>query len=230
MTDAAGALERALDAANAEAASLRASRTRIVAASDAGRRRLERRLHAGAQQHLVALAVKVRLARDLLDDRPDDARRLLEELGNDVHETLEEVRHLAYGIFPPLLADGGLRESLIAAAGRSGLPVSFDLDDVGRYDEVTESAVYFACMEAIDNTLLHAGEQARLTVMVRERNGRVEFKVQDDGRGFDLLRNAIGPGLRNAADRLEALLGEMDVLSAPGEGTVVSGWAPVAPR
>jgi hypothetical protein len=143
-----------------QAAELQASRTRIVAAADSERRRIERDLHDGAQQRLTALAIKVSMACELAGHDAGQARDLLAELRADVRETAEELRHLAHGIYPPLLAESGLRTALAAAAGRSTLPVTVQAAGLARYPADVEATVYFCCLEAIQNAGKHAGDGA----------------------------------------------------------------------
>ena len=159
-------LQASLDELRQRNLELRASRARIVAASDQSRRQIERNLHDGAQQHLVAMAVKIGLARRMLGSDPTTADAMLEELRSDVQDTLTELRELAHGIYPPLLRDRGLLEALQTAANRASLPTTVDADGTGRYAEGVETAVYFCCLEAMQNAGKHAGEGAELTVKV----------------------------------------------------------------
>ena len=153
------ALQTTLDALRKQADELRESRARIVASGDAERRRVERDLHDGAQQHLVALAINLRLARDIVAEDPDGAGEMLGQLADDVQLTIKELRELAHGIYPPLLADNGLGDALRAAASRSPLKVLVTVaDDVGRYPAEVEAAIYFSCLEALQNAAKHAQE------------------------------------------------------------------------
>ena len=138
------ALQASLDELQVRNEELQHSRACIVAAGDSERRKLERNLHDGAQQHLVALAVKLRLARDLVEDDPEDAVAMIDEIKADVQTAIVELRALADGIYPPLLVSGGLREALPAAAGRAASPTTVDFDGVGRYGNDIEAAVYSA--------------------------------------------------------------------------------------
>ena len=199
-----------------------------MAAGDAERRRLERNLHDGAQQHLVALAVKVRLARDAVDDDPEDAVSLLDELRTDLQDAIAELRALAHGIFPPLLMSGGLVHALPAAASRAALPATVECDGIDRYEPELEAAVYFCCVEAMQNASKHAGEGAKIAVRVWQDNGELCFTVSDDGAGFDTSGSAgKGHGFVNMADRLGAMQGSLEVSSARGEGTRIAGRVPV---
>jgi signal transduction histidine kinase len=203
---------------------LRASRQRIVAAQDEARRRLERNIHDGAQQDLVALAIKLRLAATTVDDDP--AKQILGELQADATGALENLRDLARGIYPPLLADLGLAAALSAQAGKSVLPVTVDAREVGRFPQDTEAAVYFCCLEALQNTAKYAAaSSARICLQVQ--NGTLRFTVSDNGTGYDAGHTPMGSGLRNMADRLAALGGQLEVWSAPSRGTTITGQLPV---
>jgi signal transduction histidine kinase len=206
---------------------LRASRARIVAAGDAERRKLERNLHDGAQQHLVALAVKLRLAKDAVDDQEPDAADLIEEIRADLQDAIGELRALAHGIFPPLLMSGGLAEALPAAATRAALPTSVEVTDVGRYQPDTEAAIYFCCMEALQNAGKHAGDGATARLRMWQTEGELHFEVSDDGHGFDTARVTTGHGFVNMSDRIGAIDGTLKVTSAPGAGTRIEGRVPV---
>ncbi len=222
------ALQESLEELKLQAEELRASRARVVAAGDAERRRIERDLHDGAQQHLVALAVTVRLARQLADRDPDQAKNVLDQLGSDLQETVQEVRNLAHGIFPPLLMDQGLPAALEAAAARAALPTTVDAAGIGRRSQELEAAVYFCCLEALQNAGKHAGDGAHATIRLREAEGKLLFEVADDGPGFDLAsRAAKGHGFVNMSDRIGAIGGTLTVDSASGEGTRISGSVPL---
>ena len=174
------ALQASLDELKLRNKELQDSRARIVAAGDAERRKLERNLHDGAQQHLVALAVKLRLAHDAVEDDPEDAMGMIDEIKADVQTAIAELRALAHGIFPPLLVSGGLAEALPAAAGRAALPTTLELDNVSRYGNDIEAAVYFCTLEALQNAGKHAGETA--TATVRVDRGRRHPALRDHRR------------------------------------------------
>jgi len=223
------ALQASLDQLRLRNQELQDSRARIVAAGDAERRKLERNLHDGAQQHLVALAVKLRLARDASGAEPDDAMTMGEEIKADVQTAIGELRALAHGIFPPLLVSGGLAEALPAAAARSSLPATVELDGVGRYGNDVEAAVYFCVLEALQNAGKHAGTTATVVVRVVAEPDNLRFEVVDDGVGFDAAAaGGAGHGFVNMADRLGAFGGCIEVDSAPGAGTRIRGWVPLA--
>lgn len=223
------ALQASLDELRVRNQELQDSRARIVAAGDSERRKLERNLHDGAQQHLVALAVKLRLARDAVEDNDAaDAIVMIDEIKGDVQTAIAELRALAHGIFPPLLVSGGLTDALPAAAGRAALPTTVDLVDVGRYGNDIEAAVYFCTLEALQNAGKHAGEGATAAVTVVEADGVLRFEIRDDGAGFDTGDGtADGHGFVNMADRLGAFGGRVDVISAPGAGTTITGTIPL---
>jgi signal transduction histidine kinase len=204
---------------------LRESRQRLVAAQDEERRRLERNIHDGAQQQLVALAVKLRLAEGLADRDPDRARQLIAEVRAATQETLDDLRDLARGIYPPLLADKGLAVAIEAQVRKSAVPVEVHPDGIGRYPQETEAAAYFCILEALQNVAKYANA-ARTSVRLSEENGDLVFEVEDDGRGFDPGATPRGSGLQNMTDRLEALGGNLKVRSSPGQGTTIIGRLP----
>jgi signal transduction histidine kinase len=220
------ALQTSLDELRRQADELRASRARIVAASDATRRRVERDLHDGAQQHLVALAVNLRLARDIVLEDPPGAAEMLGELATAVQDTIQQLRELAHGIYPPLLVDSGLREALRAVCNRSPLDVELDCEGIGRYDGDIEAAIYFCCLEALQNAAKHA-PSARVVVRVWEDAGGLLFEVSDDGPGFDVRLARRGHGFVNMSDRLGAIGGSIRWESTPGEGTTIAGSVPI---
>jgi signal transduction histidine kinase len=221
------ALQTTLDELRRQADELRESRSRIVATADAERRRLERDLHDGAQQHLVALAVNLRLATDIIADDPASGMEMLDQMAEDVQAAIRELRELAHGIYPPLLAGGGLAEALRAAANRAAIPVTVTADGVGRYSQDIETAVYFCCLEALQNVSKHAPE-ATAEVRLWEESGGLLFSVCDNGPGFDLARARAGHGFMNMSDRLGAIGGTVRWESQPGQGTTVTGSVPVA--
>jgi signal transduction histidine kinase len=204
---------------------LRESRQRLVTAGDEARRRLERNLHDGAQQDLVALAIKLKIAGGVLSDGAKEARHLFEELQADTATALQNLRDLAHGIYPPLLADLGLVAALNGQAKKSALPVTIQADGLGRFPEDTEAAVYFCCLEALQNTAKYAGA-TQAAIVLRAQRETLTFTVSDDGAGFDAQHTPLGAGLRNMADRLAALGGRLEVTSAPGRGTTIAGHLP----
>jgi signal transduction histidine kinase len=220
------ALQTTLDEVRKQADALRQSRARIVASGDAERRRVERNLHDGAQQHLVALAVNLRLTKDIIVDDQEAGLEMLDQLAGEVQETIQELRELAHGIYPPLLVDSGLVEALRAAGSRNPLPVTIVADGVGRYPTETEAAVYFCCLEALQNAAKHAPD-ARIEVRLREESGGLLFTVSDDGPGFDPQEAQRGHGYVNMADRLGAIGGTVRWESEIGKGSQVHGSVPL---
>ncbi len=206
---------------------LRASRQRLVAAQDEERRKIERNLHDGAQQQLVALAVKGRLVSGILDRDPEKARSLLEEIQTETTDALETLRDLAHGIYPPVLADQGLPAALQAQARKAPLPVEIDADGVGRYPPEVEAAVYFSCLEALQNVSKYANA-SQVSIRLNLEEAALMFDVRDDGAGFDPALTKMGSGLQGIADRLAALGGSVRIASAPGDGTTVTGRVPLA--
>ena len=207
-------------------AELRTSRQRLVTAQDEERRRLERNLHDGAQQRLVALNVKLGLLERLVDRDPEQARTVASQLQGEANDALEELRDLARGIYPPLLADQGLVAALESQARRSAVPVTIEADGIGRYAREAEAAVYFSCLEALQNVAKYA-DASSATVLLSDGDGCLRFEVADDGVGFDPSTSSYGTGLQGIADRLAALGGELEVRSAPGGGTTLAGSLPV---
>ncbi|HSL10748.1 MAG TPA: histidine kinase [Actinomycetota bacterium] len=205
---------------------LRAAQKRLVTAQDAERKRLERNIHDGAQQQLVALAVKLRLAEQLSTRDAERTREALVQLQADTTQTLEDLRDLARGIYPPLLADEGLGAALGAQARRAAFPVEVDVALDRRYPPEVEAAVYFSVLEALQNVAKYA-DAGSASVRVSADGSDLAFDVTDDGRGFDPSATGYGTGLQGIADRLGALDGRVDVISVPGRGTSIRGRVPV---
>jgi signal transduction histidine kinase len=205
---------------------LRASRQRLVAAQDEERRRLERNLHDGAQQNLVALKVKLGLAETFADKDPARARQLLGEIKSDADEALETLRDLARGIYPPLLADKGLVAALEVQARKATVPVEVSAKGIGRYPQDIEAAVYFCCLEGLQNVQKYA-EASHVTLRLDHVDGALRFEVRDDGKGFDPASAKKGSGITNMSDRLDALGGRVQLESQPGAGATIEGSIPV---
>jgi signal transduction histidine kinase len=217
--------ERLSGRVDASMRELRESRARIQASADNERRRIERDLHDGAQQRLVGLRIQLELAEELVREDPDAGLDRLHALGDDVDAILDEIRSLARGVYPSLLADQGLADALQAVALRAPVPVTLDVDGVGRYPQDVESAVYFCCLEALQNAAKHAGATT-ITVRLGQREA-LSFEVRDDGVGFDTDALAAGAGLTNMRDRLLAIGGELTIVSTPGAGATVIGSVPL---
>ena len=205
---------------------LRASRRRLVEAQDAERRKIERNLHDGAQQQLIALTIHLALLEESADD-PAAVRELAQAVRDGVRAALDDLRDLARGIYPPVLADHGLVPALQAQARKVALPVEIDADGIGRYPQDAEAAVYFCTLEALQNITKYASA-SRATVDLSCSDGSLQFTVTDDGTGFDTATTRHGTGLQGMADRLAALGGALYVRSRPGEGTTLSGELPVS--
>ncbi len=221
------ALQQSIEQLRRQAIELQASRGRLVAAADEERRRIERNLHDGAQQHLIAIAIKARLIEQLAGKDTDRANHLVGQLQQDTTAALDELRALAHGIYPPLLSSAGLGEALSAACRRASLPATVDVDGIARYAPEIESAVYFCCLEALQNAGKYAGEGASARGHVWGGEGELRFEVEDDGVGFDGSTSAGGAGLTNMRDRLGAVGGTIMVESALGKGARVRGVVPL---
>jgi signal transduction histidine kinase len=208
---------------------LQAAQKRLVAAQDDERRRLERNIHDGAQQQLVALTMKLRLADTLIERDPSRARELLDQLRSDTNDALEDLRDLARGIYPPLLADKGLLSALEGQARKASLPVEVQAQGLDRYPQEIEAAAYFSCLEALQNVAKYA-QASHAIVTLSDGNGHLRFEVADDGLGFDPAHAGYGTGLQGIADRLGALAGTLTVTSSAGNGTTVAGTIPVPDR
>ena len=204
---------------------LKASRQRLVAAQDEERRKIERNLHDGAQQQLVALSVKAKLAQTFVAKDPGRAEQMLAELQTELSGALDDLRDLARGIYPPLLADKGLAAALEAQARKSPVSVTVEADGIGRYPQDAEAAVYFCCLEALQNIAKYANA-SRATVTLTNGPGELAFQITDDGIGFDAHASGYGTGLQGMSDRMAALGGSVEVRSTPGEGTTVAGRLP----
>jgi signal transduction histidine kinase len=208
---------------------LRASRQRLVAAADEARRGLERDLHDGAQQQLIALRITLGLARQMVQNSPEEAASLLAQTEHAAADALDELRDLARGIYPPLLADLGLAAALEAQAQKAALPVTIEARGTGRYSQEIEAALYFSILEALQNTAKYAQASAARVTLCRDGQFLV-FTVDDDGTGFDQAKTSMGTGMQGMADRMAALGGSLQITSAPGRGTQVTGRVPASER
>jgi signal transduction histidine kinase len=207
---------------------LRRSRARIASSAERERRRIERDLHDGAQQRLVALRIELELAEDLVREDPQGGAARLRELEHELDEALDDLRSLAHGVYPPLLADRGLSDALRSVAMGSTIHVDLDAAKLGRYAPEVESAVYFCVLEALQNVLKHATGARRVRVRVAGvAPGELHFSVRDDGAGIADLHP--GAGITNMQDRLAAFGGDVTVTSTPGVGTHVRGRVPASP-
>jgi signal transduction histidine kinase len=203
---------------------LLASRRRLVGAQDAERRRIERNLHDGAQQQLIALAIQLGLLAESADD-PELVRQAVPDLKAQLSTALDDLRALARGIYPPLLAEQGLVMALRTQAARSPVPVVLEADQVGRYRQDAESTVYFCTLEALQNVAKHA-RASQAIIRLSGSGDTLEFSVSDDGTGFAITATGYGSGLQGMSDRLAALGGTLAVRSHPGQGTTITGRLP----
>ena len=201
---------------------MRASRERLVLAADADRRRIERDLHDGPQQQLVALAVNLQLARQLADADPAAAKALIDDMGRDVQHALDEMGKLAHRIYPPLLEAGGLAAAVRAAAASVGVPTGIDVAAGAGYPPEVAGAVYFCCLEVLER----AGDGAQATVTVRDEEGALVFEILYEGTGSEAP--ASDGVFSQSRDRIEALGGQLSIRSEPDDGTRVSGSLPLS--
>jgi signal transduction histidine kinase len=222
-------LERAQMEAELKAstADLAASRSRLVDTADAERQRIERDLHDSIQQDLVALRIKMEMVGEALGGQPSPAELMISSVARQLDDVLESLRSVARGIYPSLLRERGVAEALKSVARRSPLPVSVDARGVGRYREDLEVAVYFCCLEALQNAVKHAGRDATVEIRLREEARTLDFQVRDTGVGFDATEMGDRHGLLNMRDRAEAVGGGLAVSSRPGRGTTVRGRLPL---
>jgi signal transduction histidine kinase len=205
---------------------LNASRQRLVAAQDETRRRLERDLHDGAQRQLIALKARLADARVATRRDPSATKQILVEVNAEAGEALEALRDLARGIYPPLLADQGLYSALEAQARKAPIAVEVRGERIGRHPQEIEAAIYFCCLEALQNIVKHA-KATETTIEIFSTEDALTFTIADNGCGFDDNKVAEGSGLQNMSDRVEALGGWLSVTSSPGSGTTVAGTVPV---
>jgi signal transduction histidine kinase len=215
------------DDLSASTVELEASRKRLARAAYTERQRIERDMHDGIQQRMVGARVKLELADDALDANPARGRRMLAEIGCDLDDAVEEVRSLAHGVYPALLETHGLLEALRSAARRSPGPVVVR-GDVGRYAADTEAAIYFCCLETLQNVAKHAGRDAMADLRLWEDGGSLIFQTSDSGGGFAVGETPQGQGLLNMHDRLATVGGTLSVRSGVSRGTVVKGCVPIA--
>lgn len=204
---------------------LAASRRRVVEAADTERRRIERNLHDGAQQRLVAIGVRLRLLETMTDDDDPVAGQVRALIG-ELDEAVDEIRELARGIYPPLLQSRGLVDALSSVARRSPLATTTDLADVGRLEPSAETALYFTALEALTNAAKHAAE-ASVEVTLRSDGDQVRLTVRDDGPGFDPDLADQTQGLTNMADRVASSGGQLTITTTPGQGTSIEASVPI---
>ena len=226
MLDDALATNRRLEASESalmqQANELRASRARLVAAGDEARRRIERDLHDGAQQRLLGLVMRLGFARDLVRRDPVEAEHALDALRGEALGAVGDLRQLANGVYPPVLADHGLAEALTAVSERFGDRCRLEIEAVGRYRPDIEATVYFCCLEALQNAIKHAGD-GPIVLGLRADAGSVRFEVRDGGVGFDIADVRPGNGFTSFRDRIGSVGGTVSIESAPGRGTRIVG-------
>ena len=211
-------------------AEIGASSLREVSAVVAERQRIERNLHAGAQQRVIALRMKLSVVGRLLQDDPRRAGQLVGELDGDVDALLDDLRGLAKGLVPPSLVELGLPGALREVAHRAAIRTRVEIDEVGRCEPAVEQAVYFCCLEALQNAAKHAGPKATARLTLRRQANSLEFSVSDDGAGMPATRHAgAGRGLINMVERIESVGGRLEIDNLPGEGVRVAGTVPCSP-
>ena len=207
---------------------LRASRARVLAAADDERRRVERDLHDGAQQRLLALYVHLELAAERREQEDPDEAVELRKLAGEVEEALEEMRSLTREIYPSMLADLGLEAAIRSVARRSPVRASVEADGLGEYPREILAAVYFCCVEALQNVAKHAHDAKFVEISLREAGSVLSFSVCDDGPGILDSNDRVGAGLVNMRDRMATVGGELAIRSRPARGTCVRGRIPVS--
>ena len=185
---------------------------------DEERRKIERNLHDGAQQQLVALTVQLGLLERSAED-PERVREMSTQLQGALRDALDDLRDLARGIYPPLLADKGLAVTLEAQGRKAAVPTTVEPDGIGRYPRELEAAVYFCALEAMQNVAKYA-EARSATVRLAERDGHLVFEIEDDGRGFDTDATTYGTGVQGMADRLDAIGGGARHPERAGRGDI----------
>lgn len=217
-----------LDAAwNDAVLELRRSRARLIRAADGERQKLERNLHDGVQQHLIGIRIKLGLAADGAGD--ERLRDRLDAIGDSVETALDELREVSHGIYPPVLADWGIVPALEHARAGATTPISIHARGVDRYQPEVESALYYCCMEAVQNAVKHGGPGVRVSITLSEDADELRFVVSDDGPGFQPSTVRRGIGLQNMQDRLGALDGRLAIATGAGRGTTVTGSIPLQP-
>ncbi len=208
-------------------AALEGARAQSVVAIEQERRRIERDLHDGSQQRLLALRMKLSVTKRLIDKDAGRAADLLAEMGSDIDDIVATLRSISHGMVPPTLAEQGLAPALAELARHAGLPVAEDLDDIGRCDPAVESAIYYCCCEALQNAAKHAGESATARIRLQLDGKAIRFGIEDTGRGLGARNPASdGQGVCNMRERIVTLGGRLDVESSPGKGVSIYGTIP----
>jgi signal transduction histidine kinase len=202
------------------------SRARIAAAAAEERRRLERELHDSAQNRLVGLQIRLGLAKERTEQSAPELATILTRLVKEAEGLGEELRRIAHGISPPLLATRGLVDALRNECLNSGIAVQIAARDIGLSEPDVDTAVYLCCLESIQNAVKHAGSDAAVAVRLRRAGNDLAFSVHDTGGGFDTRATAWGAGLTGVQDRIETVGGRVKITAAPGSGTTVAGVVP----
>jgi signal transduction histidine kinase len=218
------ALQQRVDA---ESRDLAAARREAMDAAVEERRRIMRDLHDGAQQQLLGIQMKLALAQRRLAAEPGEVDSLMAEMRCELDDAIQDMRALARGAYPPLLADFGLERALARFGEEHPDTVTLRLRTPRRYPACVEAAVYFATLEALQNAVKHAHSEMPSAVEVWEDGGVLRFEITDGGEGFELQQARLGNGILSMCERVEDLGGALSVASAPGRGTVVSGCVPV---
>jgi signal transduction histidine kinase len=209
---------------------VKASRTRLLAAADTERQRIARDLHDGAQQRLVVLRIELELAaEDAEHDNPEEAATL-RGFSTEIEQALEEFRSMTSEIYPAILSDRGIADALRAVALRAAVPTLVEVGTLAEYPLEIATAVYFCCVEALQNVAKHAPRANGAQIVIGEQNSVLRFSVTDDGPGFRKNEARLGAGMINMRDRMAAVGGELRIRSAPGQGTSISGQIPLTPR
>lgn len=206
---------------------LQRSRARIVVAGDSERRKVERNLHDGVQQRLVAVRIQLELAGERSDDGEGSVRDRLHLIGESVEDAIDELRDVAHGLYPPVLGDYGIVAALEHTRRRVIAPITLRATGIARYPGEIESAVYYCCLEAIQNATKHGGPNVKISITLHDDAGELRFEVVDDGTGFAGGDTSGGTGLQNIRDRVGALDGRVSIVTAVGEGTSVAGTIPL---
>ncbi len=199
---------------------------RRILAEEAERQRIERNLHDGAQQRLIALRVKLAVVHEMLQTESPESAQMLAALDAELEQAIEDIREVAKDLHPRLLADLGLPGALRSAARRSPYHVTVNARGIGRYSPELETAVHYCCLEALQNATKHAGPGAPVAIKLHHENGVLQFEVCDGGRGFEPGEESAGSGVRNMHDRIAAVGGVLLIESKPGTGTRVVGRVP----
>ena len=207
---------------------MRETQNRATASEDRARQQIERDLHDGAQQRLIALRIKLQLAADRSRNDASGTPELFDKLGAEVDVAIAELRSLAHGVFPPVLTSFGPAEALRGTVRDAPLPTTVSGRNLGRHSPEAERAVYFCCLEALQNVYKHARTATAAHITIAENAHELTFEVIDDGVGFDVDACATGAGLRNMRDRVCPVGGRLTIKSAPGQGTRITGTLPLA--